>query len=148
MAKKYSIFVVKRLHFSNFMDFSWVGPYLWKKLRTMVGLGLSLKNLDWMWIADFDSPLISGSECSALMFIHQFLQNDCGVEKLRKVCKANREMVRNQVLHRKNTWKQTQWMARGRTQRQVSSSCTERVYPDKLWSHVWSFGETKNPAVD
>jgi len=59
MEKKCSIFVVKWLHFSNFMDLIWTWTVPLKKIWTVVGLGLSLKNQDWIWITKFDSLPIS-----------------------------------------------------------------------------------------
>jgi len=43
MEKKCSIFVVKRLQFSNFMDIIWTWTIPLKKIWTVVGLGLSFK---------------------------------------------------------------------------------------------------------
>jgi len=57
MKKKCGIFVVEMLYFSKYLD---LGLTFEKKFWTVFGLGLSLKNQDWIWIAKFGSPLISG----------------------------------------------------------------------------------------
>jgi len=43
MGKKWGIFVVKRLHFSNFLDFSWTWTLHLQNLWTVVGARPSFK---------------------------------------------------------------------------------------------------------
>jgi len=56
MEKKWAIFVVKRMQFSNFLDFIWTFTFE-KSFR--LWLDWILKNQDWIWIVKYDSPLIS-----------------------------------------------------------------------------------------
>jgi len=54
--------VVKRLHFKNILDFIWTWTLYFKKFGLWLDMDRVLKNEDWIWIAKFDSPLISGLE--------------------------------------------------------------------------------------
>jgi len=66
MEKNCVIFVIKKLYFVNFLDFIWTWAFNFFKVWSVVGLGLIFENQDWIWIAKYDSPLISdvGCKCS------------------------------------------------------------------------------------
>jgi len=59
MERKCGIFVVKRLHFKNILDFNWTWTLHFENILdcdwTWTG------NQGWFWIVKFDSPLISVS---------------------------------------------------------------------------------------
>jgi len=59
MEKNCVIFAIKKLYFVNILNFFWPWTFNFEKVCTDVGLGLSFKNSGWIWIATFDSPLIS-----------------------------------------------------------------------------------------
>ena len=59
MEKKCGIFIAKRLHFSNILDYIWTWALHLKKILDCVWTWTVLKNQDWIWIAKYDSPLIS-----------------------------------------------------------------------------------------
>jgi len=62
-------FCCEKAAFSNVWISFGLGLYIWKHFWTVVGLGLSFKKLDWIWITNNDSPLISAVLCRVCVFI-------------------------------------------------------------------------------
>ena len=44
MEKNCVIFVIEKLYFVNFLDFIWIWTFNFKKIWTVVGLGLNFEN--------------------------------------------------------------------------------------------------------
>jgi len=100
MEKKRGIFVVKRLQFSNILDYIWNWTLHLKKFWSVFGLVWVLKNQDWLWIAKYDNnPLISG--------VHAYGQNF--------QCHAKTRLLRERSGARENeVTARTQWSAHTR----------------------------------